>query len=67
VAATVAKVVSARKPKIRYRTEMDGKMANFFRRTMPQRAFYGVLSRRFDVEAAPNPTSDTGRDNPVAA
>ncbi len=52
VASTVAKAVSARRPKIRYRTEMDGRMAAFFRRVMPQRAFYAVLSRRFDVAVA---------------
>ncbi len=51
VADTVAKALSARKPRIRYRTEMDGRMANLFRRTMPQRAFYGVLAKRFGAEA----------------
>jgi NAD(P)-dependent dehydrogenase (short-subunit alcohol dehydrogenase family) len=47
VAAVVSKVARARRPKMRYRTEMDGRMANFFRRFMPQRAFYNVLAKRF--------------------
>lgn len=51
VAATVSKVVSARRPNLRYRTELDGRMANFFRRTMPQRTFYNVLARRFGATA----------------
>lgn len=51
VAATVSKVVGARNPKLRYRTEMDGRMANFFRRTMPERAFYNVLAKRFGATA----------------
>jgi|GEM_PF-4018420 len=36
----------------RYRTEMDGRMANFFRRVMPQRPFYSVLARRFAAAPA---------------
>jgi NAD(P)-dependent dehydrogenase (short-subunit alcohol dehydrogenase family) len=47
VANVVSKVVAARSPKLRYRTEMDGRMANFFRRTMPERAFYNTLAKRF--------------------
>ncbi len=51
VASTVAKVVAARRPKLRYRTELDGRMANFFRSTMPQRTFYNVIARRFGATA----------------
>lgn len=51
VAATVAKVVAVRRPKLRYRTEFDGRMATFFRRTMPQRAFYNVIAKRFGAAA----------------
>jgi len=51
VAAIVSKVVAAKRPKLRYRSEMDGKTATFFRRTMPQRAFYNVIAKRFGAAA----------------
>ncbi len=52
VADVVAKVVAARRPKLRYRTEFDGKMGNFFRGVMPQRAFTNMLAKRFAAEPA---------------
>lgn len=51
VAKTVSKAVSAKNPKLRYRTNMDGRMANFFRRSMPERTFYNVLAKRFGAMA----------------
>ena len=49
IADVVVKAANARKPKLRYRIDGDGKRAIFYKSILPEAAFYGVVAKRFGM------------------